>query len=82
VLFEPPETWPELADPALLRRVVRAAFQQRRKTLRRALEVLGEPVDGAFAAAGIDPRRRGETLDEHEFAGLANALARSPAESG
>lgn len=81
VVFDPPEAWPELADPALLRRVVRAAFQQRRKTLRRALEALGESVDAALARAGIDPRRRGETLDEREFSRLANALAQSLVDS-
>jgi 16S rRNA (adenine1518-N6/adenine1519-N6)-dimethyltransferase len=75
VVFDPPEAAPDVRHPALLRRVVRAAFQQRRKTLRRALEGVAEGVDGALEQAGIDPRRRGETLDELEFARLANALA-------
>jgi 16S rRNA (adenine1518-N6/adenine1519-N6)-dimethyltransferase len=75
VVFDPPETAPDVLQPALLRRVVRAAFQQRRKTLRRALEGVAGGVDGALEQAGIDPRRRGETLDELEFARLANALA-------
>jgi 16S rRNA (adenine1518-N6/adenine1519-N6)-dimethyltransferase len=61
-------------DEALFGRIVAAAFSQRRKTLRNALRAL---VDGeAFAAAGIDPQRRGETLSVAEFADLADAAAR------
>jgi 16S rRNA (adenine1518-N6/adenine1519-N6)-dimethyltransferase len=63
-------------DEAHLARVVKAAFGQRRKTLRNALRALAAPmtVDAALAAAGVDPRRRGETLDLVEFARLAEAL--------
>ena len=51
---------PVARDEALFERIVMAAFTQRRKTLRNALRAL---VDAqAFAKAGIDPRRRGETL--------------------
>ncbi len=61
--------------------VVRASFAQRRKTLRNALAggLACEPEDVEVAAqrAGIDPRRRGETLTLDEFAGLARALAES-----
>jgi 16S rRNA (adenine1518-N6/adenine1519-N6)-dimethyltransferase len=53
-----------VADEAYFARVVRAAFGQRRKTLRNALRAL-EP------GAAIDPQRRGETLDLGEFARLA-----------
>ncbi|BDR53875.1 ribosomal RNA small subunit methyltransferase A [Bombiscardovia nodaiensis] len=49
--------------------LIDAAFAQRRKTLRSALSDLVEPP--AFAAAGIDPQRRGETLSIAEFARLA-----------
>jgi 16S rRNA (adenine1518-N6/adenine1519-N6)-dimethyltransferase len=56
---------------------VRAAFQKRRKTLRRALQGAVEGVDRGLQEAGIDPQRRGETLAEHEFARLANALVDS-----
>ena len=64
-----------VADPALLRRVVRAAFGQRRKQLKGALEhEFGPQASPALASAGIDPKRRGETLDAAEFAALANAL--------
>lgn len=53
--------------------VVRAAFQMRRKTLRNALRAMGDAdrADRALGDAGIDPRRRGETLSIREFARLA-----------
>lgn len=54
------------------REVVRAAFQMRRKTLHNALRALGDAGRSARALseAGIDPRRRGETLSVEEFARL------------
>lgn len=57
-------------------RIVRAAFQARRKTLRNALiQALGaEQSDRILQATGIDGRRRGETLAIEEFAQLARAL--------
>ena len=58
-----------VADPLRFAAVVAAAFGQRRKTLRNALEGVVAP-DG-FAAAGVDPGRRAETLEAHEFARLA-----------
>jgi 16S rRNA (adenine1518-N6/adenine1519-N6)-dimethyltransferase len=65
-----------VADEGHLRRVVRAAFGQRRKTLRNALQAAAsrEAVAAALGAAGIDGRRRGETLSLAEFARLADAL--------
>lgn len=66
-----------LRDAELFRRVVRGAFAQRRKTLRNSLLGAGwraEPIDRALAAAGIDPRRRGETLTLADFGRLANLL--------
>ncbi|MDR7489390.1 MAG: 16S rRNA (adenine(1518)-N(6)/adenine(1519)-N(6))-dimethyltransferase RsmA [Armatimonadota bacterium] len=72
----PPVTVP---DEAAFFAVVRAAFAQRRKTLRRALAALPdlapERAEGALRRAGIDPRRRGETLGLEEFARLSRALA-------
>lgn len=64
-----------VGDVALLWRLVRAAFGQRRKQLKRALEREFPRAADALAAAGIDPKRRGETLDAAEFAALADALA-------
>lgn len=61
--------------------VARAAFGQRRKMLGNALKSLqGRPkIDDRdlakeIEAAGIDPRRRGETLSLEEMARLANHL--------
>ncbi|MCS6915858.1 MAG: 16S rRNA (adenine(1518)-N(6)/adenine(1519)-N(6))-dimethyltransferase RsmA [Myxococcales bacterium] len=62
--------------------VVRAAFGQRRKTLRNALgAVFGPAAAAALDRAGIDPSRRGETLTLEEFARLADQLP-PPAETG
>ena len=73
--------------PSLMR-AVRAAFGQRRKMLRSALQTAlaagaappaivsaAAAAEALCRAAGIDPRRRGETLSLAEFARLARALA-------
>jgi 16S rRNA (adenine1518-N6/adenine1519-N6)-dimethyltransferase len=62
-------------DEALFARVVASAFEQRRKTLRNAVRSL--VPEAAFAAAGIDPKRRGETLSVAEFVKLADAATRA-----
>lgn len=56
--------------------VVKAAFEQRRKTLHNALgAALGKEQAGvALARAEIDPGRRGETLSVEEFARVAACL--------
>lgn len=62
----------------LLFEVVRAAFAQRRKTLRNALAGLAGGVDAAAAAAaraGVDPAARAEDLDLDAFVALAGALS-------
>jgi 16S rRNA (adenine1518-N6/adenine1519-N6)-dimethyltransferase len=64
---------PRIADEALFARIVAAAFGQRRKTLRNALA--GACDEARFAAAGVSPSARGETLAVADFARLANALA-------
>jgi 16S rRNA (adenine1518-N6/adenine1519-N6)-dimethyltransferase len=61
-----------VTDEARFSRVVHAAFNQRRKTLRNALSQLAGPA--AFARAAIDPQRRGETLSVEELARLSEAL--------
>ncbi len=58
---------------ALLFDLVRAAFQQRRKTLRRSLA--GRIPPGAFAAAGIDDGARPEELTVAAWGRLAAAVA-------
>src|SRR5690606_33714703 len=72
------------ADPGdedLFRRLVKAAFAQRRKTLENALRAgriaSPEAVAAALAAAAIDPGRRAETLSVEEFARLSRALSQS-----
>src|SRR5262245_36961369 len=63
-------------DEKIFRRVVKAAFAQRRKTLRNALRAVGySDLDALSAQTGIDLQRRGETLSLEEFAVLANRLA-------
>ncbi|HVP60586.1 MAG TPA: 16S rRNA (adenine(1518)-N(6)/adenine(1519)-N(6))-dimethyltransferase RsmA [Myxococcaceae bacterium] len=76
----------EVADEAWFRKVVKAAFSQRRKTLLNALQSdreLGDAVRirGALAASGIEHTRRAETLSVAEFARLARTL-RQPAGHG
>ena len=63
-----------ISDPDHYEAVVRAAFGQRRKTLRNALRAKFDGVDEALVRAGIDGERRGETLSIAEFAKLAEAL--------
>lgn len=63
-------------DEAMLERVVREAFGQRRKTLRNALRQLAG--DGLLESLGIDPGRRPETLSVAEFVAIANAVAARP----
>ena len=72
-----PRARPIAEEDRGFREVVRAAFQTRRKTLRNALGVLGDParVTQALEASGIDPGRRGETLSIVEFARLAECWA-------
>jgi 16S rRNA (adenine1518-N6/adenine1519-N6)-dimethyltransferase len=75
VIVEPLERPPvQVTDTGLFTRVVRAAFNQRRKQLVNSLRpVCSNPVP-ALRAAHIDPRRRPETLTLAEFAALSNAL--------
>ena len=66
-------------NEALFFRIVRAAFQSRRKMLRNALlkngvSISADTLNAVCDELAIDPRRRGETLDIAEFAALANGL--------
>ncbi|MGL4772002.1 MAG: 16S rRNA (adenine(1518)-N(6)/adenine(1519)-N(6))-dimethyltransferase RsmA [Clostridium sp.] len=57
--------------------IIRNAFNMRRKTLWNAVKSMGpskELIESAFEMAGIDPKRRGETLSLEEFAALANEM--------
>jgi 16S rRNA (adenine1518-N6/adenine1519-N6)-dimethyltransferase len=68
-------------DEALLMRVVRAAFAQRRKTLSNCLAARASDladrraIDVAIRSAGIDPGIRGERLSLDDYVRLANALS-------
>jgi 16S rRNA (adenine1518-N6/adenine1519-N6)-dimethyltransferase len=71
-------------EPLLMGRIVRAAFNQRRKMLRNSVQTLTAPLalpppawEEAFAAAGIDGRARAETLDLAAFARLSDATSRA-----
>ena len=65
-----------IADPARFAQVVRAAFGQRRKTLRNALK--GVLDDISIAAAGVRPDARAEQLAVADFVRLANLPVSPP----
>jgi 16S rRNA (adenine1518-N6/adenine1519-N6)-dimethyltransferase len=69
---------PRAEETDAFRGAVRAAFAQRRKTLRNAWRALGPPavIAASADAVGIDLDRRGETLSVEEFARFASELAR------
>ncbi|WP_371370022.1 16S rRNA (adenine(1518)-N(6)/adenine(1519)-N(6))-dimethyltransferase RsmA [Pseudomonas sp. QL9] len=60
-------------DHRLLERIVREAFNQRRKTLRNTLKSLLSVED--IESVGVDPTLRPEQLDVSDFVKLANRLA-------
>ncbi|KEH94289.1 16S rRNA (adenine(1518)-N(6)/adenine(1519)-N(6))-dimethyltransferase RsmA [Clostridium massiliodielmoense] len=68
----------KVKDKELFFKIVRQSFNMRRKTLRNAIkslgEVSGENIEKVFNDAGIDPRRRGETLSLQEFGDLADSV--------
>lgn len=73
----PPQSIAE--DEAFLFRVIKAAFGQRRKTLKNALSGSDLHLSAAAArealeAAGIAPERRAETLSVAEFIALAEGV--------
>jgi len=71
-----PRHAPRAKDDTTFTQLVRAAFGQRRKTLRNALRAAfdRERVEAALARCGIDGGRRGETLTVEEFGALGAAL--------
>lgn len=74
VRLVPHETPPvEVGDDAYLEKVVKAAFSQRRKTLRNTLRPLLD--EQRIRSAGVDPSARAETLDLAQFAALARQVA-------
>ncbi|RZA16854.1 MAG: 16S rRNA (adenine(1518)-N(6)/adenine(1519)-N(6))-dimethyltransferase RsmA [Lysobacteraceae bacterium] len=63
----------EVADRVVFANVVRAAFGQRRKTLRNALNGVADAA--AIEAAGLRPDARAEQVEVAAFVRLANQLA-------
>ena len=76
---EPPV---KVKDEKLMFRIIRASFNQRRKTLANGLknsaelDFTKEEIAEAIAAIGKEPGVRGETLTLEEFARLADELSR------
>jgi 16S rRNA (adenine1518-N6/adenine1519-N6)-dimethyltransferase len=67
----------QVRNEGFLMLVVKAAFSQRRKTLRNALKQLDvsrESMEKVFAVTGIDLGRRAETLSIDDFGALADFL--------
>jgi 16S rRNA (adenine1518-N6/adenine1519-N6)-dimethyltransferase len=86
ITFQDPVDFP-VTDEGLLFGVVKAAFGKRRKMLKNALTGSdlgfgGEIVSGTLARAGIDEKRRAETLSVEEFVNLANAFHGHSARGG
>ncbi|MDO9371098.1 MAG: 16S rRNA (adenine(1518)-N(6)/adenine(1519)-N(6))-dimethyltransferase RsmA [Gammaproteobacteria bacterium] len=75
-----PHTAPPVAvgDEKIFEQVVRAAFAQRRKTLRNGLKEL--LTDTEIRALGIDPGVRAEQLSLQDFASLSNAVGNAVAQ--
>lgn len=71
-----PRQAPLACNPAVLERVVAAAFGQRRKMLRQSLRTLGLDPAGLLDEAGIAGTRRAEEIDIAGFVALANAAVR------
>ena len=72
----------DVSDEAKFFALVRAAFAQRRKTIMNNLKAasgslgFAEKIDTALQSAGIESKRRAETLSLADFGALYNALYR------
>lgn len=72
----------EVKDPRMMFRIIRASFNQRRKTLvnglknARDLEFTREEVESALTACGFPLNIRGEALTLQNFADLSNCLCK------
>jgi len=64
-----------IPDEALFERMVQALFGQRRKTILNALKRFERSAPAILALAGLDPRRRAETLQLAELARLAELFS-------
>ena len=63
------------ADAAILSRVVKAAFAQRRKMLRAALKGTAPDIEDRLIAAGLTPTDRAEQVPIEGFCALARVMA-------
>ena len=79
---EPPV---KVIDEKLFFKVIKAAFEQRRKTLINALsgkmDISKEEITASVVETGLDPNIRGEKLDISEFAELSNIIKRKQTEN-
>lgn len=70
----------EVKDPALMFKIIRASFNQRRKTLQNGLgnapelPYTKEQIAAAIAEMGLTPKIRGEALSIAQFAQLSDIL--------
>ena len=67
----------DLLDEKMFFRCVKAGFGQRRKTLLNSLQATGYEKDmirSCLETAGIDEKRRAETLSLEDFARLSNTM--------
>lgn len=68
----------QVDDEELFFKVIRGSFSKRRKTILNSLSTYQDfdkpTVESALLHAGIDPKRRGETLTINEFATLTNSM--------
>jgi 16S rRNA (adenine1518-N6/adenine1519-N6)-dimethyltransferase len=64
-----------IPDEQLFESMVQALFNQRRKTILNALKAFDRTAGAVLALAGIDPRRRAETLQLTELARLAELFS-------
>ena len=71
-----PEHTVDVMEEPLFFAIVRAAFNQRRKTLHNALKKAIPGMDEALNSAGIDSKLRAETLSIEDFAAIANEATR------
>jgi 16S rRNA (adenine1518-N6/adenine1519-N6)-dimethyltransferase len=69
-----------LSHPRSFEQIVRAAFSQRRKTLRNALSAVCSDV--RMQSCGIDPGARAETVSVADYVALANSLGAAAAGDG
>lgn len=78
VMLKPREYPSKVGDEELLFKLIKAAFQMRRKTLLNALSNIEGLEKGRIVEAllkvDVNPERRGETLSLEEFIKIANSL--------